>query len=52
MVLNGEGKMDSITNLGLVVDQYIARIVAINLIVWGPIVVALSQVALSIREIK
>lgn len=43
--------MDPITNFGMVIDQYVAKIVAINLIVWGPIIVALSQVGLSIREI-
>ncbi|MDA8106663.1 MAG: hypothetical protein M0Z71_14970 [Nitrospiraceae bacterium] len=43
--------MDPITNFGMVIDQYVARIVAINLIVWGPIIVALSQVGLSIREL-
>ncbi len=32
--------MDPITNFGMVIDQYVARIVAINLIVWGPIIVA------------
>jgi len=43
--------MDPITNFGVVIDQYAAKIVAINLILWGPIIVALSQVGLSIREI-
>ncbi len=43
--------MDPIAHFGLVIDQYIAQIVAINLIVWGPIIIALSQVGLSIREI-
>lgn len=43
--------MDPITNFAQVIDQYFARIVAINLIVWGPIIIALSQVGLSIREI-
>ena len=42
--------MDPITNFGMVIDQYVAKIVAINLIVWGPIIVASSQVGLSIRE--
>jgi len=43
--------MDPITNFGMLIDQHVAKIVAINLIVWGPIIVALSQVGLSIREI-
>lgn len=42
--------MDALTNLVLVIDQYFARIVAVNLIVWGPIIIALSQVGLAIRE--
>ncbi len=42
--------MDALTNFGLVIDQYIARIVAVNFIVWGPIIVALSQIGLAIRE--
>ena len=29
----------------------IARIIGINLIIWGPIVAGLSQIALAIREI-
>jgi len=35
----------------LFIDQYFARIMAISLIIGGPITIALSQVGLSIREI-
>jgi len=35
----------------LFIDQYLARIMAIGLIIGGPIIIALSQAGLSIREI-
>ena len=35
----------------LFIDQYFARIMAISLIIGGPVTIALSQVGLSIREI-
>ena len=35
----------------LFIDQHLARIMAIGLIIGGPITIALSQVGLSIREI-
>jgi hypothetical protein len=35
----------------LFIDQYLARIMAIGLLIGGPIAIALSQVGLSIREI-
>ena len=35
----------------LFIDQYLARIMSVGLIIGGPITIALSQVGLSIREI-
>ena len=47
--------MDPATNeimkMGLAIDHSFARVMAIILIIGGPIVVALSQVGLAIREI-
>lgn len=51
MAITRKEKMDPITNFGQIIDQYFARIVAVNLIIWGPIIIALSQVGLSIREL-
>jgi hypothetical protein len=38
-------------NLAIVLEQYYLRILAINLIIVGPVLSGLSQVALAIREI-
>lgn len=42
---------DEAMKFGIVLSQYLARVIGINLIIGGPIVVALSQIGLSIREI-
>lgn len=38
-------------NLAIIMEQYYMRILAVNLIILGPLVSGLSQVALAIREI-
>jgi len=40
-----------VTNIGLVFEKLEARYIGICLIVAGPIIVAISQIALAIREI-
>ena len=40
-----------VTNIGLALEKLEARYLGVSLIVAGPIIVAISQIALAIREI-